>query len=209
MSVVPRWSPDSQYIVSRWNKDAQVYRVTDDGVTKEFDMGHSDDIWDISFSPDGQKVLVGYGRYKSDLWDFNQRQKLLSHQSCTRSVRNEAVIHNTYSLDGRFYALRWDKEVLIYNAENNQIYTKFKLPWYPLYMQFSPDSSKIAVGTKSDAFIADLNTMMMTHRLECTGFCNWTTSVIYPEWIGNDTIVGRKGETVRVWKIDDSTTPEP
>merc|ERR1712086_1060891 len=57
---------------------------------------------------------------------------------------NEALIHNTWSPKGDFYAVRWEKDVVIYDAKTNQVYTTLTLPWYPLYMEFSPDGSKIA-----------------------------------------------------------------
>jgi WD40 repeat protein len=164
-------------------------------------MEHKDDVWDFSFSPDGAKILIGYGRENASMWDFNNKVKQMDVQSCTKSNGNEALIHNTWSPKGDFYAVRWEKEVVIYHSKTDQVYTKLKLPWYPLYMEFSPDGKKMALGTKSDCFIADLDQQKIVHKLECTGFDNWATSVIYPEWIGSDTIIGRFESKVRVWKV--------
>jgi hypothetical protein len=68
-------------------------------------------------------------------------------------------------------------------------------------MQFSPNGWRIAIGTKSDCFIADLAKKEIVHKLECSGYGLMATSVIYPEWIGSDTIIGRFGDKVRVWKV--------
>jgi hypothetical protein len=68
-------------------------------------------------------------------------------------------------------------------------------------MQFSQDGKKIAMGTKSDCFIVNLAKKDITHKLECSGYGLMATSVIYPEWIGSDTIIGRFGDKVRVWKV--------
>ena len=69
-------------------------------------------------------------------------------------------------------------------------------------MIFSPDGQKIAIGTKVDLFIANLQTKEITHKFECTGFDNYATTVVTPEWIGNDYIIGRKHDKVRVWKVE-------
>ena len=102
-------------------------------------MSGKQDVSDVSFSPDGTKVIIGVGRYNSDLWDFKNKQRLLTLQSCTRSVRNETTIHNTWSPNGELYAIRWEKDVLLKYASDNTVYAVFKLPWYPLVMLWSPD----------------------------------------------------------------------
>jgi len=77
---------------------------------------------------------------------------------------------------------------------------KFELPKSPLYMIFSPDGQKVAIGTKADLFIANLQTKEMTNKFECIGYDKDATTVIAPEWIGNDCIIGRKEDKVRIWK---------
>lgn len=77
-------------------------------------------------------------------------------KSCSFSVRNEMNLHNAWSDNGEFYAIRWDKQVIVYSAHLDKVFAKFDLPWYPLFMKFSPDSSKISFGTNIETFVANI-----------------------------------------------------
>jgi WD40 repeat protein len=108
LNITPRWSPDGTSIITRWNKSAQVSLITDEGISQGANLDHKDDVWDFSFSSDGSKLLVGYGRQNATLWDFHNKTKIKDIKCCTRSIRNEALIHNTWSPTGDFYAIRWE-----------------------------------------------------------------------------------------------------
>ena len=78
-TIEPKWSPDSKYIVARFNNMARVYKVELDNVILEVDLEHkskvkyfyqSNEVWDIQFSPDGKYLAVGFCKFEIQLWEF-------------------------------------------------------------------------------------------------------------------------------------------
>ena len=57
---------------------ARVYKVEKDNVTLEAELEHNrdkiffgtNDVWDITFSPDGKYLAVGFSKYEIQLWEF-------------------------------------------------------------------------------------------------------------------------------------------
>jgi WD40 repeat protein len=41
----------------------------------DIDLEHSDEVWDFSFSPDGEFLAVGYGETNVQLWKFSESRK--------------------------------------------------------------------------------------------------------------------------------------
>ena len=58
---------------------ARVYKVDSDNVTLAADLEHKtkeacvfvyNDVWDITFSPDGKYLAIGFSKYEIQLWEF-------------------------------------------------------------------------------------------------------------------------------------------
>ena len=92
MTIPPQWSPDSQYILSRWNATTQIHKINEGNVDEDAPAlthglgggccGCSDvKVWDISLSPNGQKLLIGLRSKngcddsKTEIWNLQTRQK--------------------------------------------------------------------------------------------------------------------------------------
>lgn len=78
-TIEPKWAPDSQHIVTRWNNMARVYKVEYDNVMLAGELEHkskekgffgTNDVWDITFSPDGKYLAVGFSKYEIQIWEF-------------------------------------------------------------------------------------------------------------------------------------------
>ena len=58
---------------------ARVYKVDSDNVILAADLEHKsneagffiyNDVWDITFSPDGKYLAIGFSKYEIQLWEF-------------------------------------------------------------------------------------------------------------------------------------------
>lgn len=75
--VVPEWCPNTTngyFIVTRWNKIARVYQVTENDVKlahEKFEhKGMMNDVFDFMFSPDGETLAVAYGKSNYAVYNF-------------------------------------------------------------------------------------------------------------------------------------------
>jgi WD40 repeat protein len=109
-TIEPKWSPDSQYIVARWNNFARVYKVESDSVYLAKELEHktnetglfkgSDDVWDITFSPDGKYLAIGFCKYEIQLWEFPTLERLQMVKGCSFNIRDYCCIKTAFSPDG-------------------------------------------------------------------------------------------------------------
>jgi len=64
-----------------------VYKVTDDGVSLDCELGHDADVNDIFFSHDGKLLLIGQNNGNYRVWDFATRQKIKDIKGVSFSMK--------------------------------------------------------------------------------------------------------------------------
>jgi len=124
--ITSRWSPDSNHIITRINNTVQIHKVCDEyGVKPRCKKEHKDFVWDFSFSPNGKKILVGFGGDYSSLWDWYHEYKIKDIGLGSMSRMQEAIIHNTWSPNGQYFACKSKNRVYIFTSETNKFYAEF------------------------------------------------------------------------------------
>jgi len=73
ISTEPQWSRCGKFFIARWNKFVLVHEFDGNNVTQTLKLEHSDDIWDMRFSPCGQRLAVASGKEKVYLWDWQSK----------------------------------------------------------------------------------------------------------------------------------------
>ena len=77
-------------------------------------------MWSIKFSPDGEFLAVGVGLNAVHLWKWSanpsERRLIRKVNGCTKS-RSFSSCEIEWSSDSKFFATRWEKDVLAYDTQ--------------------------------------------------------------------------------------------
>lgn len=94
--------------MARWNNAARVYKVENDDVTLAHELVHkseqsgmfnTDDVWDITFSPDGKYLAVGFSKFEIQLWDWATKAKLKMVKGCAYTESDLLCVKTGFSPD--------------------------------------------------------------------------------------------------------------
>lgn len=82
---------------------------------------HDDQIWDISFSADGNFLAVGNGTEFVAIWNFFTKEKLMDRRGSSFNTLMNCCFHSVFSPNSEFLAVRIDKGCLIYKTESQEM----------------------------------------------------------------------------------------
>jgi len=106
--------------------------------------GHSDDVYSVSFSPDGKRIVSGSSDATLKVWDAQTGQETL-----TLKGHSKAVHSVSFSPDGKqLVSGSFDKTVKIWDAQNGQ--ETLTLGGHSDVVRsvcFSPDGKQIVSGS--------------------------------------------------------------
>ena len=158
--------------------------------------GHTDFVWSVAFSPDGQTLASGSWDGKIRLWNLRTLQHettLIGHSSQVRSV--------AFSPDGQTLASgSWDRTVRLWDTSTKQL--KRTLSGYNIEpitsVAFSPDGQTIAGGTINYHTIHLWDTSTGHYK---TGLTGHTDRVIFIAFSpdGQTLASGSEDRTIRLW----------
>ncbi|WP_158517387.1 caspase family protein [Moorena producens] len=160
-------------------------------------QGHTDDVTDIAFSPDGKKILSGSEDNTVRLWDTETGQLLYTLEGHTSFVKDIA-----FSSDGKQilsgshdYTLRlWDTETgqLIHQLEGHKSSVTD--------IAFSRDGKQILSGSDDNTLrLWDTETGQLLHTLE--GHKGWVHDIAFsPD--GKQILSGSEDNTLRLWDTE-------
>ncbi|MEE0882640.1 MAG: PEGA domain-containing protein, partial [Bacteroidales bacterium] len=137
--------------------------------------GHSDDVYSVSYSPDGTKIVSGSLDKTVKIWDVNTGQCLKTLEGHSNVVTSVA-----YSPDGRkIVSVSGDKTIKIWDANTGQCLKTLEGHSYWIKsVAYSPDGTKIISGSADKTIkIWDANTGKCLKTLE--GHTNSVFSVAY------------------------------
>ena len=163
-------------------------------------QGHTDDVTDIAFSPDGKKILSGSEDNTVRLWDTETGQLLYTLEGHTSSVTAIA-----FSSDGKKilsgshdYTLRlWDTEtgLLIHQLEGHTSSVTD--------IAFSRDGKQILSGSDDNTLrLWDTETGLLIHQLEGHTL---VTDIAFSR-DGKQILSGSPDNTLRLWDTETGQT---
>ena len=155
--------------------------------------GHTDAVWDVTFSPDGQTLASGSRDSTSRLWNPNtaQRKNLLIGHTHTVSV--------AFSPNGSTLASgSWDKTIRLWNIDTGKLKRILSAPRGAVAsVMFSPDGEFLASGGDySTLLLWDTTTWQVTREL--TGHTGIVESVVF-SLDGGILASGSRDGTIRLW----------
>ena len=174
---------------------AQPPIVIADGARQKATLqGHTDHVWNVAFSPDGQTLASSSWDHTIRLWDPHTAQhqiRLIGHTSYVFSV--------SFSPDGQTLASAgWDKTIRLWNPHTGQI--KGTLTAHPgsvASVAFSPDGGILASGGDSQTLLL-WDTTTWTVETTLTGHTGLVEFVAFsPD--GATLASGSRDSTIRLW----------
>jgi WD40 repeat protein/serine/threonine protein kinase/tetratricopeptide (TPR) repeat protein len=165
--------------------------------------GHTHVIWDVAFSPDGERLVSTSADQTARVWDVKTgRQRV-----CFRGHRQE-VMQARFSPDGRSIATTSvDETVKVWDAETGDVLHTLRGHTSPtLGVAFSRDARRIAT-TSSDRTIKIWDAASGEELLTLRGHGDEVSSVVFgPEdqWLASSGNV--EDRTIRLWE---ATPPTP
>ena len=156
--------------------------------------GHTDLVWSVAFSPNGQTLASGSQDRTIRLWNPNNgnlKRTLTGHRDAVNSV--------AFSPDGRTLASgSWDGTIRLWNPNNGNL--KSTLTGHTngiLFVAFSPDGQTIA-SASGDQTIRLWNPNNGKHIRTLSGHTNIVDSVAFsPD--GRTLASGSRDQTIRLW----------
>jgi len=203
----PKYSDDGKKIAAVY--DSEKVCIWDCVSKKRIQLleGHSNTIYSLDFSPDGQFLATASADKTIRIWR-------VSDGTCIKTLKNQAEFGCvSFSPDGKLIASgSWDYTVRLWNVKTGQCISSMKAPSHEelagIYsVSFSPDGKTIAA-----AYSDDLGIGMVRIWDVATGKCNRTieghssvvSSVVFtPD--GEYVISGSWDETIGIWKVHEET----
>ena len=156
--------------------------------------GHSNWVWSVAYSPDGQTLASGSLDNTIKLWNVNTGnllQTLKGHSELVNSV--------AYSPDGQTVASgSLDKTIKLWNINTGNLLQTLEGYYIVAY---SPDGQTLALASGSDdktIKLWDVNTGNLLQTLE--GHSNSVLSVAYsPD--GQTVASGSRDSTIKLWNV--------
>lgn len=162
--------------------------------------GHSDSVYTIAFTPDGQTLASGGADRTIKIWDLNTGQEI-----CTLTEHTDAVVSLIASPDGKtLLSGSADNTIKIWNLSTSQvIHTLTGHTCSVLCLAISPDGARLASGAADNTIIVwDLNTYEVIHTL--IGHNHSVLSVaISPD---GKTLASASADTsIKLWDLESGT----
>ena len=162
--------------------------------------GHSDSVYAIAFTPDGQTLASGGADRTIKIWDLNTGQEI-----CTLTEHTDAVVSLIASPDGKtLLSGSADNTIKIWNLSTSQvIHTLTGHTYSVLCLAISPDGTRLASGAADSTIIVwDLNTYEVIHTL--IGHNHTVLSVaISPD---GKTLASASADTsIKLWDLESGT----
>jgi WD40 repeat protein len=120
-------------------------------------------------------------------------------KGCTRSIDGRSSCEIEWSSDSKFFATRWDKNVLAYNTQGEIVHS-YKQDDDIYAIQWSADNKFIAVGSNNYSAIYDASS---DQRIRCVeGACRHRHRhiKIIPGW-AEHRFIARYNYNARVWNF--------
>ncbi|MEG3932392.1 MULTISPECIES: WD40 domain-containing protein [unclassified Microcoleus] len=162
--------------------------------------GHSDSVYSITFTPDGQTLASGGADGTIKIWNLNTGQGI-----CTLTEHTDAVVSLIASPDGKtLLSGSADTTIKIWNLSTSQVIrTLTGHTCSVLCLAISPDGTRLASGAADNTIIVwDLNTYQVIHTL--SGHSHTVLSVaISPD---EKTLASASADTyIKLWDLDSGT----
>jgi WD40 repeat protein len=157
--------------------------------------GHSDSVWSVAYSPDGQTLASGSWDKTIKLWNVktgNLLQTLTGHSDQVRSV--------AYSPDGQTLASgSSDKTIKLWNVRTGNLLQTLTGHSDSVWLAYSPDGQTLASGSWDNTIkIWDVKTGNLLQTL--TGHSDSVYSVAYsPD--GQTLASGSSDNTIKLWNV--------
>lgn len=170
-------------------------------------MFNTDDVWDITFSPDGKYLAVGFSKFEIQLWDWATKAKLKMVKGCAYTESDLLCVKTGFSPDSQFFAVRWEKTCLVYKTSDQSLYAKYHLPKGLCTAEFSPCGTKIALGSKDRVLLTEFSQNPIEKHgvaIECCTHDQYYAATFHPFWLDSNRFVGKWKKGLRVWKTPDT-----
>ena len=90
-------------MIHRWNSDVVIYKLDGNEFKSDGKLEHEgwfNDIHDMSISPDGRTLLVGFGQSDYRVWDFPNKTMVRDIKGQAISHRTDTTTHAVWTPDG-------------------------------------------------------------------------------------------------------------
>jgi WD40 repeat protein len=112
----PKWSPSGNHICARWNKNLLIWAFDGITFTEEKPIETTNDLSDIAFSPNGKYLALGVWTSHVNLYNWNDRSLIVSHEGCAFAEWGNYAPKIRFSPDSTQVAFRLNKTVKIVNT---------------------------------------------------------------------------------------------
>jgi WD40 repeat protein len=158
--------------------------------------GHSNSVYSLAYSPDGQTLASGSGDKTIKLWDVNTGNLLQTLEDHSELVNSVA-----YSPDGQTLASSSiDNTIKLWDVKTgNLLQTLEGHSYWVNSVAYSPDSQTLATGSYYDTIkLWNVKTGKLLQTL--TAHSSWVTSVAYsPD--GQTLTSGSSDGTIKLWNV--------
>jgi WD40 repeat protein len=192
------FSPEGKKLLSGGGRTFKLWDVNTGQCVKNFE-GHTDWIWSVAFSPDGQTVASGSNDQTVKLWDINTGQCIKTLEGHTYWVRSIAISPNGKML----VSSSEDRTVKLWDISTSRcLYTFDQHTDSVRAVAFNPDGKTLISGGHDEKVnLWDVNTGQLLRTWQ-----GYNSSVRAVAFSPNDTILASTSGnyTVELWNIGTS-----
>ena len=165
--------------------------------------GHTDNVWDVEFSSDGQKAISASGDGTVILWDVSNGEILKRFEG-----HSEGIFTAAFSPDEKYIISgSWDHTLILWDiASGEQLHTFIGHDRNVMDVAFSPDGKTFlsAGGEGVDAILWDFETREIIHHFK--NVHSWWVDGVAFSPDGLTAMTSSSDETMILWDIE---TGEP